>query len=594
MAAEKWESTSTVPLKDSEGRMPVIGFGVYQIDRPDTAGACLRAITAGYRHIDTAQLYQNEAEVGEALKKCNLPREDIFVTTKIRYPRLGKGKTYLRALQSVKKMDPREDGYVDLFLIHTPYGINAKDRKEMWLALEKLHEVGKAKEIGVSNFAPEHLEEMRGAVSAHTIKLHPWTQQRETVEYCNEHGIILEAFSPLARGRRWDDAVVTEIAEKHAKSPAQILIRYCLQKGWVPLPKSENDERMKENLDVFGFDISEEEFKTTPKGDLNHPEKFGFEQGQVTPLQIATRDGVLLHAWHVLPHAVYVEHQENLFQRNTPSLDVQRTPSLRLLRDDPEARLVLHFHGSSGSVASSWRVDSYRALSSEASSKIHLLTFDYRGFGLSEGMPTEEGLIMDAESVFDWAVDVAGIPPERIVIFGHSMGSGVSIALTQKLMDRGIYTAGLVTVAGFVDMTTIARTYRFHGYPVFRPLQLVPGLVEFLTSKLSSTWRNADRLADIVGRSDRYHVEIVHAQDDAIVPCQNAVELFQRALAASRADTETNLKESNNSEEGIVRSIHTNKGTITLIIPQSGDHDKVVMGPALISAVLRTLHGTSS
>ncbi|KAM0811479.1 putative Alpha/Beta hydrolase protein [Seiridium cardinale] len=180
---------------------------------------------------------------------------------------------------------------------------------------------------------------------------------------------------------------------------------------------------------------------------------------------------------------------------------------------------------------------------------------------------------MDAEPVFDWAVDVAGIPPERIVIFGHSMGSGVSIALTQKLMVRGIYTAGLVTVAGFVDMTTIARTYRFRGYPVFRPLQLVPGYC----------W--AER---------RYHVEIVHAQDDAIVPCQNAVELFQRALAPSRADTETNLKESNNSEEGIVRSIHTNKGTITLIIPQSGDHDKVVMGPAFISAVLRTLHGTSS
>ncbi|KAK6087139.1 abhydrolase domain-containing protein [Seiridium cupressi] len=335
-------------------------------------------------------------------------------------------------------------------------------------------------------------------------------------------------------------------------------------------------------------------FKTTPKGDLNHPEKFGFEQGQVTPLQIATRDGVLLHAWHVLPHAVYLEHQENLIQRNTPNLDVQRTPSLCLLRDDPEARLVLHFHGSSGSVASSWRVDSYRALSSEASSRIHMLTFDYRGFGLSEGMPTEEGLITDAESVFDWAVDVAGIPPERIVIFGHSMGSGVSIALTQKLMDRGIYTAGLVAVAGFVDVTTIARTYKFRGYPVFRPLQLVPGLVEFLTSKLSSTWRNADRLADIVGRSDRYHVEIVHAQDDAIVPYQNAVELFQRAFTASRADTETNLEESDNSEEGIVRSMHTNKGTITLTIPQSGDHDKIVMGPAFISAVLRTLHGTSS
>jgi diketogulonate reductase-like aldo/keto reductase len=153
--------TSSIPLRDSDGRMPVLGFGVYQIDRPDCTEACLRAISAGYRHIDTAQLYQNEVEVGVALQQCALPREEIFVTTKIRYPRLGKGKTYLRALQSVQKIDPRGDGYVDLFLIHSPHALKPKDRKEMWLALEKLHEEGKARAIGVSNYQPEHLEEMK-------------------------------------------------------------------------------------------------------------------------------------------------------------------------------------------------------------------------------------------------------------------------------------------------------------------------------------------------------------------------------------------------------------------------------------------------
>jgi diketogulonate reductase-like aldo/keto reductase len=153
--------TSTIPLRDSDGRMPVLGFGVYQIGRPDCTEACLRAISAGYRHIDTAQLYLNEEEVGVALQRCALPREEIFVTTKIRYPRLGKGKTYLRALQSVQKIDPREDGYVDLFLIHSPHALKPKDRKEMWLALEKLHEEGKARAIGVSNYQPEHLEEMK-------------------------------------------------------------------------------------------------------------------------------------------------------------------------------------------------------------------------------------------------------------------------------------------------------------------------------------------------------------------------------------------------------------------------------------------------
>jgi diketogulonate reductase-like aldo/keto reductase len=152
---------SSIPLRDSDGQMPVIGFGVYQIDRSDCTKACLHAISAGYRHIDTAQLYQNEEEVGVAVKQCGLPREEIFVTTKIRYPRLGKGKTYLRALQSVQKIDPREDGYVDLFLIHSPYVLKPKERKEMWLALEKLREEGKARAIGVSNYQPEHLEEMK-------------------------------------------------------------------------------------------------------------------------------------------------------------------------------------------------------------------------------------------------------------------------------------------------------------------------------------------------------------------------------------------------------------------------------------------------
>ncbi|KAI1084594.1 aldo/keto reductase [Whalleya microplaca] len=239
--------TSSVPLRESDIRMPVLGFGVYQIDRPDCIEACLRAISAGYRLIDTAQLYNNEEEVGVALQQCGLPREDIFVSTKIRYPRLGKGKTYLRALQSVKRIDPREDGYVDLFLIHSPHGMKPKDRKEIWLALEKLHEEGKARAVGVSNYQIEHLEEMKEYATVwppvvNQILLHPWTQQRETVDYCNKHGIALQAFSPLGGGTKLQEPTVVEIAEKVGKSPAQVLIRYCFQKGWVPLPKSEKDQ----------------------------------------------------------------------------------------------------------------------------------------------------------------------------------------------------------------------------------------------------------------------------------------------------------------------------------------------------------------
>lgn len=161
MTSKATSVASRIPLHDSKVEMPVIGFGVYLIDRPNCAESCLRALSAGYRHIDTAQLYVNEEEVGEALTQCGLPREEVFVTTKIRYPRLGKGKTYQRALQSVQKIDPREDGYVDLFLIHNPYCVKEKERKEMWMALEKLHEEGRAKAIGVSNYKPEHIEQMK-------------------------------------------------------------------------------------------------------------------------------------------------------------------------------------------------------------------------------------------------------------------------------------------------------------------------------------------------------------------------------------------------------------------------------------------------
>ncbi|KAI0149168.1 aldo/keto reductase [Pestalotiopsis sp. NC0098] len=251
--AEKLSLTSTVALRDSDARLPVLGFGVYQIDRADTTAACLRALAAGYRHIDTAQLYQNEAEVGAALRQSGLARADIFVATKIRYPRLGKGKTYQRALQSVEKIDPGPEGYVDLFLVHTPYGISAKDRREIWLALERLHDEGRARAIGMRTYASVW------PPAVNQILLHPWTQQRQTIDYCNEHGIVLEAHTPLARGARWNDPTVSEIAEKLNKSPAQILIRYCLQKGWVPLPRSEREERVRENADVFDFEIPEDD-----------------------------------------------------------------------------------------------------------------------------------------------------------------------------------------------------------------------------------------------------------------------------------------------------------------------------------------------
>ncbi|KAK2011610.1 aldo/keto reductase [Colletotrichum eremochloae] len=268
MAGADLSISSTVSLRNTESQMPVLGYGVYQIDQADCTQACLNAISAGYRHIDTAQIYNNEEAVGAALQQSGLPREAIFVTTKIRYPRLGKGKTYERALQSVQRIDPREEGYVDLFLIHSPHGLKPKDRRELWITLEKLYDNGRARAIGMRSYATVW------PPAVNQILLHPWTQQRETVEYCHEHGIVLQAFSPLARGSRLQDPTVTKIAGRLGKSVAQVLIRYSLQRGWVPLPKSEKEERIKQNSDVFDFCLSERDMSVLKSLDRREKPRF--------------------------------------------------------------------------------------------------------------------------------------------------------------------------------------------------------------------------------------------------------------------------------------------------------------------------------
>lgn len=285
--------TSTVDLLAHGVTMPRLGFGIYRVQPSETVDVVLAALDAGYRHIDSAQLYNNEAELGRAIRRSGVDRKDVFLTTKIRYPGMNKAKTWKKVLDSVKKVsgtevatgrkrkraddegtpaapvegqiDAGNEEYVDLFLVHTPYGgPNAKkERREMWLALERAFEEGKARSIGVSNYKVEHLEEMREYAKVwpphvNQIQLNPWDQQREVIAYCQEHGIVVQAFSPLARGDRWDEPAVAELADKYGKSPAQLLIRYALQKGWVPLPKSERPERMKENARVFDFVIKDE------------------------------------------------------------------------------------------------------------------------------------------------------------------------------------------------------------------------------------------------------------------------------------------------------------------------------------------------
>jgi len=260
--AAKLAITDLLALSNSAVEIPRLGFGVYLSTNQQCVKSCLAALKVGYRHIDTAQYYGNEKEVGEAVRQSGLKREDVFVTTKIMAAKGGADKTYQSLLDSVKTIEGGEDGAVDLFLIHTASGGKA-DRKEMWQALEKLHAAGKTRSIGVSNYGIGQIEEMKEYAKiwppqVNQLELHPWSQQVEIDEYCQKHGIVVEAYSPLVRNTKADDPTLNAIAKEYGVTGTQILIRYCLQKNWVPLPKSDTPSRIAGNADVYKFELSKE------------------------------------------------------------------------------------------------------------------------------------------------------------------------------------------------------------------------------------------------------------------------------------------------------------------------------------------------
>ena len=232
--------------------MPAIGFGMWQIKhRADCLAAVQSALTAGYRHFDTAQVYGNEAYLGEALELAKISRHDVSITTKI-----ANANQYWQDVvpsfdQSLQRL--RTD-YVDLLLLHSPV---TDLRGPAWQELEKIHASGRAKSIGVSNYTIRHLTELlaesKCIPAVNQVELHVYLQQPELVKFCHRHNIVVEAYSPLAHAHGLDSPVLADIAKKHHKSPAQIMIRWCLDVGTAPLPKSAHPDRIKQNLDVFDF-----------------------------------------------------------------------------------------------------------------------------------------------------------------------------------------------------------------------------------------------------------------------------------------------------------------------------------------------------
>lgn len=246
--------TKTLP---SGHVIPDVALGVYQsVPGPETYNAVLAALKLGYRHIDTATYYDNEEDVGKAVRDSGVPREEIFVTSKY-----WKAKWSYQEVVDAVRLSNKKLGldYIDLYLLHAPF--DPATRHEAWKALEDMQTEGVVRDIGVSNFGEKHLQKLaetwRVKPAVNQVELHPWLPRTDLVKYCEAQGILMEAYSPLARAQKMDDPELIAIAGELQATPAQVLIAWSLAKGFITLPKSVKEHRIKENLDAAQLKLSD-------------------------------------------------------------------------------------------------------------------------------------------------------------------------------------------------------------------------------------------------------------------------------------------------------------------------------------------------
>jgi 2,5-diketo-D-gluconate reductase A len=266
---------NTVPdIRLNNGvRIPQLGFGVFQIKPEETAEAVRRALEVGYRHIDTAEMYGNEKEVGRAIRESGVPREEIFVTSKLNNG-FHAPDDALRAFD--QSLEDLGFEHLDLFLVHWPLP-KVGDFVETWRAMEEIYRSGRAKAVGVSNFQPHHLRRLLDSTTVvpavNQVEVHPYLVQDAVRALDAEHGIATEAWSPIAQGKVLDDPVITRIAERVERTPAQVTLRWHVQRGDIVFPKSVTPARIEENFAIFDFELSADEMTDITL--LNRDERTG-------------------------------------------------------------------------------------------------------------------------------------------------------------------------------------------------------------------------------------------------------------------------------------------------------------------------------
>jgi abhydrolase domain-containing protein 12 len=302
---------------------------------------------------------------------------------------------------------------------------------------------------------------------------------------------------------------------------------------------------------------------------------------------------------------LYRQHEQKLLaQPSGFSPDITSHLAFQLLRDDPEAILVIHFHGAGGTVGSGYRCPNYRALSAGRPDKIHVLTFDYRGFGRSPGTPTESGLIVDALSIVEWAMNVARVPPSRIIIYSQSLGTAVNMAVAEHfaLQEPPVVFAGHILTAPFVDVITLVSTYSVAGaIPLLGPVAKAPMLFNYLRRYINDTWSTKDRIAAYVKANEdngiKYRITMIHAEDDYDIPWTHTPQLFWHAINGTKS-TGIGFEELevlkakarvDNGPAGSVVEWKTGHGIIREEILKYGLHDVIMGNPVVTIAVMRML-----
>lgn len=237
-------------------KLPLLGYGTFEIPDKDCESCVTRAIELGYGHIDTAQLYGNERGVGRAIKNCGVPREELFITSKVWVKEFGYEKTLKSIDLSLKKL---QTDYIDLMLLHRPYF----DYINAWRALERAYGQGKVKAIGLSNFTEKQTAEIMNIAkvqpAVNQIELHPYFSQKDLTDYLDKNGVAVQAWYPLGHGNKklLGDKVIASVAEKHGKTPSQIILRWHVQSGFAVFPKTRSIAHLKENMEIFSFELSD-------------------------------------------------------------------------------------------------------------------------------------------------------------------------------------------------------------------------------------------------------------------------------------------------------------------------------------------------